>query len=329
MQINLNVPLLEQLIETLQSCFSLEETYTAIKPLVEKLFPSEAGAIYVMSSSKKLLEAIATWGPVPLTSDPIFTCNECLALQRGQAHLVEDTHHGLLCQHIRHNSLPVETFCAPMTVHGEIQGVLYVSSLQRGRITETKQLAIQVAKYIGLALANLKLRQSLQNQSLRDPLTKLYNRQYLEESLEREIRRADRHPQALGIIMLSLDHFKHISETFGYAVTDFLLREIGILLPKQIRASDIACRYRGEEFILLLPEATLTVTQQRAEQVRQTIKCLDLQYRCQSLGPITISCGVASFPEHGLTGKAVIQAANAMLNLSREQGGDRTFVQDN
>ena len=326
MQTHLNTPLLEHLIEILQSCFSQEEAYTAIKPLVQQLFPNEAGAIYVMSSSKNLLEAIATWGPIPLTSDPVFSPNECVALRRGQAHLVEDTHHGLVCQHIRPNVLPVETFCIPMMAHGETLGVLYVSSLNRGQITETKQLAITVAKYIGLALANLKLRETLKNQSLRDPLTKLYNRHYLEESLEREMRRSERRPQPSGIIMLDIDNFKHFSETFGYAAGDFLLREIGMFLPTQIRTSDIACRYRGEEFVLLLPEASLAVTQQRAEQLRQNIKQLSIQYRRQTIGQITISCGVASFPEHGLTAKEVIGAANTALNCARALGCDRTVL---
>jgi diguanylate cyclase (GGDEF)-like protein len=326
MPTNLDITLLEQLIDVLQACFSVEEACTAIAPLMQGLFPDAAGAVYVMSSSKNLLEAIATWGPVPLTSDPIFTPNECLALQRGQAHLVEDTHHGLICQHVRPNSLPVETFCIPMMVHGETLGVFYVSSLKRGEITQTKQLAASVAKHIGLALANLKLRETLKNQSLRDPLTKLYNRRYLEESLEREIRRSERHAKPLGIILVDVDHFGHFNDRFGFAAGDLLLREMGRFLPSQIRASDIACRYDGEEFLLLLPEASLKVTQHRAEQLRHNIKHLNIQYRNQPLSSITVSCGVASFSEHGTTGNAVIRAADAALTCAKTQGRDRVVT---
>jgi diguanylate cyclase (GGDEF)-like protein len=323
---SLNINLLEQLIDLLQACFSVEEAYTAIKPLVQRLFPNEVGAIYVVSPSKNQLEAIATWGSAPLTSDPIFTPCDCLALRRGQAHLAEDTHYGLTCQHIRPDSLPVETFCVPMTVHGEPLGVLYIGSLHRGRITETKQLAVSVAKQIGLALANLKLRETLNNHSLRDPLTKLYNRHYLEESLEREIRKAERHPQSLGIILLNVDHVERINDQFGYEAGDFLLREIGKFLPKQIRASDIACRYRSKQFLLLLSEASLKNTQQRAKQLRESIKQLNLAYKNQSLGTLSISCGVASFAEHGVTGKAIIQAASAALNRAKRQGRDRVVM---
>jgi diguanylate cyclase (GGDEF)-like protein len=326
MQSNLNITVLEQLIDSLQACFSVEEAYTTIGPLVKQLFPNAIGAIYVLSSSRNLLEAIATWGPLPLTSDPLFFPNECLSLRRGETHLVEDTHQGLICQHICPNPLPVETCCVPMMAYGETLGVLYVGSLKRGQISETKKLAVSVAKYIGLALANLKLRETIKNQSFRDPLTKLYNRRYFEESLEREIRRCERRPQSLGIILLRVDYFDGFTNKFGYLAGDLLLREMGLFVPSQIRASDIACRYRGEEFLLLLPETSLETTQQRAEQLRQNIKLLSIQYQCQTLDAITISCGVASFCEHGLTGKALIQSANVALNCARAQGGDRTVV---
>ena len=114
----LDVTLLEELIDALQACYSRQEAYTAIAPLVQQLFPDEVGAIFVMNSSKNLLEAIANWGPKPLTSDLIFTPHECFALRRGQAHAVEDTHCGLTCQHIRSHALPVETFACQWWLMG-------------------------------------------------------------------------------------------------------------------------------------------------------------------------------------------------------------------
>ncbi len=326
MQTNLDTSLLEQLIDLLQASFSFEEAHRPIEPLMEQLFPNSAGAIYIMSSSRNLLEAIAAWGPLPLTSDSLFTPDECLALRREETHLVEDTHHGLLCQHIRTNFVPVETFCLPMMAHGETLGVLYVSSLERGQIAQIKQQALIVARHIGLALANLKLRETLKNQSLRDPLTKLFHRSYLEQSLEREIQRSQRRPQSLGIILLEVDRFEHFTDRFGLVAGDFLLREMGLFLLSQFRSSDIACRYAGETFLLLLPEASLEIAHQRAEQLRQNIKYLKIAYRRQILSAVTISCGVASFPEHGLTGKAVIQAASAALNGAKEQGCDRVVI---
>ncbi|MFB8790335.1 MAG: sensor domain-containing diguanylate cyclase [Potamolinea sp.] len=326
MHTNSNIALLDQLIDSLQACFSPEDVYTAIGPLMQQLFPNEAGAIYLLSSSKNLLEAIASWGAVPLTSDRIFTPNECLALRRCHTHCAEDTHNSLLCQHIHPHDHAVETVCVPMMVHGETLGVLYVSSLKRGRIAETQKLAVIVAKQIGLALSNLKLRESLKNQSFRDPLTLLYNRRYLEESLEREIRRCDRKPEPLGIILINIDCFQQFNEQFGRAAGDLLLREIGLFLPRQIRSSDIACRYGGQEFLLVLPEISLEGAQKRAEQLRHDIKYLKIDYKHQTLNSITISCGVASFSEHGITGKALIRAARTALKRAKEQGRDCTVV---
>ena len=286
---------------------------------MQELFPNETGAIYVVNASKTQLKAIATWGPTPSTSDAAFTAQECVALRRDKIHLVEDTHHSLRCQHIRANLLPVETCCIPMTVHGDTLGVLYVSSLCRGRISEAEQLAVSVAKYIGLALANLRLRDTLKNQSFRDPLTKLYNRRYLEECLEREIRRSETEPKPLGIILFNIDRFPDFVSAYGQSASDLLLRELGIFLLKRTRSSDIACRYRGNDFLIMLPETSMQDTQQQAELLQKTIKQLNIIYQDYSLDSLTISYGVASYPEHGATRKSLLQAATTALHSAREQ----------
>ncbi|HEY9671271.1 MAG TPA: sensor domain-containing diguanylate cyclase [Waterburya sp.] len=326
MQTNLEIHLLEQLIDVLQACFSVEEADTSLTPLMQQLFPKEVGAIYIASSSKNLVEAIATWGVQPLTSDPIFTCTECVALQRRQAHLVEDTYHGLHCQHFRPNSLAVETLCVPMMAHGEIVGVLYIGSLYRGRITQIKPLAETVAKHISLALANLKRRDTLNYLRRRDPLTKLYNRHYLEEYLEREIQQSERHILPLGIILVHVEHLEHFNDRLGHAAENHLLREMGMFLPSQIRASDIACRYRGDEFLILLPRTSLEITQQQAEQLRQSMKQLNSEYKEQAIRSISISCGIANFSEHKLTAKVVLRAVNSALSSTKEQGCDRVVM---
>lgn len=318
MQTNIKNNLLEQLSDSLQACFSTEDAHKMIAPLMQELFPNETGAIYLTSFSKTKLKAIATWGPTPLTSDPIFNPHECIALQRAKIHLIEDTHHSLRCQHIRSNSLPVETCCVPMTVHGDTLGVLYVSSLQRGRISAAEQLAVKIAKHIGLALANLRLRDSLNNPSFRDPLTNLYNRRYLEECLERELRRSESNPQPLGIILFSIDHFQAFLETHGQIAGDSLLRELGMFLLNYIRASDLACRYRGDQFLIMLPETDLLATQKQAQLLQEKIKQLGVIYKDYTLDSMAISCGVASYPEHGAIGKSLIEAAMMSLECANQ-----------
>ncbi|NER33561.1 MAG: PAS domain S-box protein [Oscillatoria sp. SIO1A7] len=220
-----------------------------------------------------------------------------------------------------------ESLCVPMMAQGETLGLLYLCTEEAGQLSESKQrLAIAVAEHIALALANLKLRETLRNQSIRDPLTGLFNRRYLEESLQRELHRAKRNHQSVGIIMIDIDYFKRFNDTFGHKAGDVVLRELGALLQKSIRASDIACRYGGEELTLILPESNLADTQKRASQIRAAVKELQVQYRGELLGAISISLGVACFPEHGLTGEAAIQAADAALYRAKSEGRDRVVV---
>ena len=322
MHTNLEIHLLEQLVDVLQACFSVEEADTALTPLMQQLFPKEVGAIYVTSSSNHLVEVIATWGVQPLTSDPIFTCTECVALQRGQAHLMEDTYNGLHCQHFRPNSLAVEALCVPMMIQEESVGVLYIGSLYRGRITQIKPLAETVAKHMSLALANLKLRDTFNYLKLHDPLTKLYNRHYLEKYLEQEIQQSNHHLLPLGIILLHVEHAEHFSDRLGHALENHLLRDMGMFLPSQIRASDIACRYRGDKFLILLPGTSLEMTQQRAKQLRQNMKRWSSEYQKQVISSIRISCGIANFAEYELTAKAVLRAVNSALSCVQEPGCD-------
>jgi len=185
-----------------------------------------------------------------------------------------------------------------------------------------------VAEHVALALANLRLRESLRTQSIRDPLTGLFNRRYMEESLDREFRRAERRGAPVGVIMLDIDHFNHFNNTFGHQAGDTLLHALGELLRTRVRAEDIACRYGGEEFVLIMPEASLDITAERAEVLRQEARELRVQQHGQSLGAVTISFGVAAFPEHGPTAEAVIRAADIALYRAKHAGRDQVAKAD-
>jgi diguanylate cyclase (GGDEF)-like protein len=320
-QANFEIRSLSRISDALQACLTLEEAYTVIPRLVQKLFPDYSGGIYLINASANLVEAVTTWGS-NLSSESVFSPNDCWAIRCGRPHLFENTQSGLACQHYTH-PLPEECLCIPMMAHGENIGLLYLSTVESEKLTKAKQeLAMTVAEHIAMALANLKLRETLKNQSIRDPLTGLFNRRYLEESLEREILRSERQKQSLSVIMLDIDHFKHFNDTFGHEAGDILLQELGVFLQGSIRGSDIACRYGGEEFTLILPDTSATVAQQRAEQLREGIKHLHVQYRRQSLGVITLSLGVASFPENGQNATLVVRAADTALYQAKAQGRD-------
>jgi diguanylate cyclase (GGDEF)-like protein len=219
-----------------------------------------------------------------------------------------------------------------MMAQGEALGILHIQGGRdaqgrpEGLEDSKQQLAMTLAEQIGLALANLKLRETLRVQSIRDPLTGMYNRRYMEESLERELRRAARNYRPLGAIMLDLDHFKRYNDTFGHDAGDSVLREFGNFLQTRVREEDIACRFGGEEFVLILPDASLEVTRQRADQLREGVKRLQLQHRGQGLGPVTASLGVAVFPEHGANSDDLFRAADEALFQAKAQGRDRVVI---
>ncbi len=169
--------------------------------------------------------------------------------------------------------------------------------------------------------------QKLISQAIRDPLTSLFNRRYLEESLERELSKAQRHNNPLAIIMLDADHFKMFNDTYGHLAGDKILRNMGKHLVKYSRKEDIACRYGGEEFVLVLPDTTLNVATQRAEDLRLTIEAgKKMKYKRQTLPTVTISLGVAVFPEHGKKVNELMSAADKALYQAKEQGRNQIVV---
>jgi diguanylate cyclase (GGDEF)-like protein len=182
------------------------------------------------------------------------------------------------------------------------------------------------AEQVGMSISNLRLREALHSQSIRDPLTGLYNRRYLEEMTQRETRRAVRSECGLGLLILDLDHFKQINDTYGHDAGDSALREAASFLVKSVRAEDFVCRFGGEEFVVVLPMADLKATQARAERIRSRLRELTVLHNGQSLGMITASIGVATLPEHGTSPKELLQAADAALYLAKREGRDRVVV---
>src|SRR5476649_946375 len=218
-----------------------------------------------------------------------------------------------------------------MMAQGETLGLLYVQARpdegDAAPISEAKQqLVTAVAEQIALALANLRLRETLRQQSVRDPLTGLYNRRFLEEVLDRELARLERKNLPLSLIMIDVDHFKNFNDTFGHEAGDAVLRDLGGILQRHVRGGDIACRYGGEEFTIVLPEASIEIGRQRAEMLREAVRELRLVHDGKSLGAVTLSLGVACFPEHGRRREHMLQVADAALYEAKNGGRNRVVV---
>ncbi len=310
---------LSEISDFLQACSTVEEACHTITNLVETLFPNCAGRIFITRASLNRLEMVSSWGR-QLYSNTDFEPHRCWGLRRGRMHYVGQDRLSLRCHHVPANDATA-TLCVPMMAQGKTLGLLYLSTETSGGLPESKQqLARTLAEQVGMAIANLKLQETLQHQSIRDPLMGLYNRRYLEETLTQEMMRAQRKQRSIGVIMIDIDHFKQFNDTFGHDAGDFVLQQVGALLKENVRNSDIACRYGGEEMTLILPETTLAETAARAELLRAAISQLHPHHHGQGLGTITASFGVATFPQHGSTVSALIKAADEALYRAKAAG---------
>lgn len=181
-----------------------------------------------------------------------------------------------------------------------------------------QELASAVAEHVALALVNLQLRETLRAQSIRDPLTGLVNRRYREESLQHEVLRASRNKAPIGILLLDIHQFKQYNDTFGHEAVDAVLKGIGRRLHKQFRGDDNACRFGGEEFVLIMPGALPEVAQQLAQQVHEAVRHLTVNFHGQTLGAI--------YPLQGSDAESGLQSADKPLYRARESGRDQTVL---
>lgn len=332
---NRKLALLAEMADFLQACATAPEAYGVVAHTAEQLFPQSGGAIFIVSVGGDELQAVASWGDFALSANErVFPTAECWAMRRGCVHKVDALCSAPPCRHSSSSPLPSGSLCAPIIAQGESLGVLHVRGnpsppeSAEDAVALTEWVIAPLVEHIAQVLANLKLREALQNESIRDPLTGLFNRRYLEETLGRELQRARRAQQPLGVVMLDLDHFKLVNDSFGHAAGDALLREVGALLMAQFRSADIACRYGGEEFVLILPEMPLEVVEQRVEALRRGVKRLSLSQQGQQPGALTLSAGIAALPQHGQEAEDLLLAADRALYRAKSEGRDRVVVAD-
>ncbi|TVQ08647.1 MAG: diguanylate cyclase [Leptolyngbya sp. DLM2.Bin27] len=320
-QRNQQMQLLGKMSDFLQTCLKVEEVYPDLSTLIKPLFPNSTGGIFIINDCRDRVENVAIWGD-QLDSTLDFSPQDCWALRRGLSHQVGPECLGLRCHHTEAKA--TTTLCIPLVTLGEALGLFYLSTARIDR--PTQQLARTVAEQIALTLAKLHLREKLQQQSICDPLTGLYNRRYLKETLGQVIHHAQRHRHTVGVIMLDIDHFKQFNDTYGHEAGDRVLQVVGQLLRDSVRDSDVACRYGGEEMTLVLPDSPPEVTLARAEAIRQGIGQLRVEYNGVILNPLSASLGVASFPDYGPTGNDVVKAADAALYEAKAQGRNRVVA---
>ena len=321
------VTLLARMGALLHACATREEACRIIARSIGELFPGLPAALYLANASGEDLQPVIAQGLLARSATPIVAA-DCWALRRGQAHVVNPDTGDLRCAHAADET--ARTVCVPLMAQGTALGVLHVRDLSTARKegeedanSASQALAETVAEQAALSLANLKLREELHELSISDPLTSLYNRRFAQETLTREIHRAHREQGSIGIITFDIDFFKRVNDRFGHDAGDAVLKAIAAELQGSVRGGDIACRMGGEEFAIMMPGASLKVARQRAEELRAAIAALRVRHAQVDLPAVSLSCGVAAFPEHGVTADALLRASDQALYRAKEAGRNR------
>ncbi|HBD9351229.1 TPA: diguanylate cyclase [Legionella pneumophila] len=322
---NEQITLLVEMSDIMLACGSQEELSDVMAKYSQRLLQFSSGYLFIMHPSKNYLEKAASWGN-PQPHDLTFTPEQCWAIRLGRIHYAGSSRIELMCSHTMFAEQPeLSLLCAPLMAQNDIYGLLY---LEVGlEFDENQQLLITAfAELTALALANVRLRENLRYQSIRDPLTGLYNRRYLEDFLFKQLHQAERTKASFAILMLDLDHFKKINDTFGHDAGDLVLKELGQILNSDIRLGDIAARYGGEEFVLLLYDIDAQAAKMKAENLRSAISNLQVKYGAQPVGQITASIGISVYPDDAKSPAEVIEAADKALYQAKNKGRNKVIL---
>ncbi|WP_040570701.1 diguanylate cyclase [Methyloversatilis thermotolerans] len=307
---------LSELGRFMQSSRDLDEAMALLNHYLPTVFDASSGALYLTASSRNQLRLACQWGN--RMHEEFFEPGDCWGLRRGQPYDQPEVAGPTCCGHL-HPQDVADSRCLPITAHGEVIGLITLHGCSATGLHAESHMA-QTLEQVALSIGNLQLRETLRQQSVRDALTGLFNRRYLEESLARECALAQRKGQSIAVFMIDVDHFKQFNDRHGHEAGDTVLRAVGRLLREHARESDIAARYGGEEFTLVLSEAEREVALARAETLRTAVEALELSFHGSALGSITISTGIALYPQQGRTPSELMQAADQALYAAKRNG---------
>lgn len=318
-----SVELLAGMAHRMQACISDDELNAVLRNFLPRVLPKLSGALYTHNNSRNMLVRMTEWGnPVEAPAD--FAPLDCWALRRGQGHSVSHAGADVPCAHVGPDVTAYH--CEPILAGGDVVGMLHL----QGVVSEEDRFRMaMLTENIALSLVNHRLQRGLREQSIRDPLTNLFNRRYMEEALTIETARSIRAETNLGIVMCDVDHFKRFNDAFGHEAGDLLLRSLAELIRAHFRDGDIACRYGGEEFAIIAPGVEPDLLVRRTDLLRQAVRKLSVQHQGRSLGEISMSFGVAcwSAAEDSEPG-ALLRAADAALYRAKREGRNRVVAAD-
>lgn len=309
--------------DMLQAADDHDDAGAVLMATARRLLPDFAGALYVFNNSRDRLDLAKSWSAGG-SFDPAGTIlpGNCWALKRGKPHINDPGSDTLCCMHPIGSAASVEI---PMMARGQVFGLLILACDEEGafdKLMGIRRVGRALADSMSLALSNIALREKLRTQSLRDPLTGLYNRRYMEDALERYVSLAERNGSATSVLMIDLDNFKHVNDEYGHAKGDAVLRDVAGQLVGALRPSDVVARYGGEELVVILPDCGIEDATAKAEMLRMRIESLSEIHGA----PVSASFGVASVPDTAANMADIVPAADAALYAAKGAGKNRVVA---
>ena len=319
--------LLSRMTQRMQGCDTLHDIGDIARRFIPEIAPDLAGRLYLLDAKRNAVVEVCHWLE-PQRSRHEFPPSACWALRRGLPHRPASTTIDVPCEHLDvEDRLTIDTLCLPLSAHGETFGLLYLERTPAASdaTSTSENYLTMLAENIGLAIANIRLREQLRAMAMGDALTGLGNRRQLDATLAQVVSDAQRAALPVSCLMADVDHFKRFNDSFGHDAGDVVLREVGAALRDSVRDRELAFRYGGEEFLILLPGLDVQQAAARAEHIRDRVAGLNLDYNGTRLGAVSVSVGVATMPVH-CTADRLVQTADAALLRAKAHGRDRVEV---
>ncbi|WP_158941697.1 GGDEF domain-containing protein [Granulicella sp. S190] len=319
--------LLKEARDELQLCVTAKEAQECAVRHFRELVPGSSGATLIINNSRSMLEVVASWNDPSALSEG-FDMDACCGLRAGRLRWRKPGQSELHCIHFI-GSAPDNYVCIPLAAQGDTLGFVYLSfpTQEIADVAASRMALVQeMVELASMAIAGLNLRAKLESQSIRDGLTSLFNRHFMEIALEREVQRAIRRHTSLAVLMLDVDHFKAFNDTFGHEAGDVVLRKVADCFQQTVRSEDVVCRYGGEEFVILLPEISEELALAKANMIRRHVSGLRMKFKGEALRPITVSIGMAMFPAPARDGTDLLRMADHALYDAKRNGRDCVVV---
>lgn len=318
-----DIELLHRLASLLAACNNTIEAQQVVTDVVPKILGNVSGAVAIMRASRNLLETKLSWGENRIGLDS-YSPDDCWALRKGKYHFAKDELTNMQCAHM-HGCEYEQTLCIPMIAHGEAIGMMSLVFETETVDDKLQNLCFTIAEHIGLAMANLELQEKLRQQALRDPLTGLYNRRYLEEILEQELIFAARSQSNLSVLMVDMDHFKRFNDNFGHDAGDYVLKQLASVLTQVCTDDDSVCRVGGEEIAIVLPKMDIDTSLLLAQKICTRVREMHPKFNGQVLGQLTVSIGIATYPDSADRSDSLIKEADIALYQAKNSGRDKAL----